>query len=135
MPTAVIKTTALNYRYSKTQKTLDDINLVVEKGSIYGFLGPNGAGKTTTLRLLLGLLKNQQGTIEIFNKQFASHRLEILRKLGSLIEQPSLYLHLTAKENLDIYRRIYQCDRSRIQEVLKTVGLENAGKKKVKQFS
>ena len=132
---SLIKTQNLNFSFSTGIKTLNDVNLDVPLGSIYGFLGPNGAGKTTTLRLLLGLLRNQQGTIEIFNKQFASHRLEILRKLGSLIEQPSLYLHLTAKENLDIYRRIYQCDRSRIQEVLKTVGLENTGKKKVKQFS
>jgi len=132
---SLIKTQNLNFSFSTGIKTLNDVNLDVPKGSIYGFLGPNGAGKTTTLRLLLGLLRNQQGTIEIFNKQFASHRLEILRKLGSLIEQPSLYLHLTAKENLDIYRRIYQCDRSRIQEVLKSVGLENTGKKKVKQFS
>ena len=132
---SLIKTQNLNFSFSSGIKTLDNVNLDVPKGSIYGFLGPNGAGKTTTLRLVLGLLKNQQGTIEIFNQQFASHRLEILRKLGSLIEQPSLYLHLTAKENLDIYRRIYQCDRSRIEEVLKTVGLENAGKKKVKQFS
>jgi len=132
---SLIKTQNLNFSFSSGIKTLNDVNLDVPQGSIYGFLGPNGAGKTTTLRLLLGLLRNQQGTIEIFNKQFTSHRLEILRKLGSLIEQPSLYLHLTAKENLDIYRRIYQCDRSRIQEVLKTVGLENTGKKKVKQFS
>jgi ABC-2 type transport system ATP-binding protein len=132
---SLIKTQNLNFSFSTGIKTLNDVNLDVPNGSIYGFLGPNGAGKTTTLRLLLGLLRNQQGTIEIFNKQFASHRLEILRKLGSLIEQPSLYLHLTAKENLDIYRRIYQCDRSRIQEVLKTVSLENIGKKKVKQFS
>jgi len=132
---SLIKTQNLNFSFSTGIKTLNDVNLDVPKGSIYGFLGPNGAGKTTTLRLLLGLLRNQQGIIEIFNKQFASHRLEILRKLGSLIEQPSLYLHLTAKENLDIYRRIYKCDRSRIQEVLKTVGLENTGKKKVKQFS
>jgi len=132
---SLIKTENLNFSFSSGVKTLDNVNLDVPQGSIYGFLGPNGAGKTTTLRLLLGLLRNQQGTIEIFNRQFASHRLEILKKLGSLIEQPSLYLHLTAKENLDIYRRIYKCDRSRILEVLKTVGLENTGKKKVKQFS
>jgi len=132
---SLIKTQNLNFSFSSGVKTLDNVNLDVPQGSIYGFLGPNGAGKTTTLRLLLGLLRNQQGTIEIFDKQFSSHRLEILRKLGSLIEQPSLYLHLTAKENLDIYRRIYECERSRIPEVLKTVGLDNTGKKKIKQFS
>lgn len=131
----VIQTTNLNFSFSNGVKTLQDVNLLVPKGSIYGFLGPNGAGKTTTLRLLLGLLKNQQGVLEIFGKNFATHRIEILKRLGSLIEQPSLYLHLTAKENLEIYRLIYRVDKSRINEVLKIVGLENTGKKKAKQFS
>jgi ABC-2 type transport system ATP-binding protein len=132
---SLIRTEHLSFSFSNGIKTLDDVNLNVPKGSIYGFLGPNGAGKTTTLRLLVGLLKNQQGRIEIFEKEFLSDRLEILKKLGSLIEQPSLYGHLTAKENLDIYRRIYHCSKNRIEEVLKTVGLENTGKKKAKQFS
>jgi len=132
---SLIKTEGLTFSFSKGIKTLDDVNLDVPRESIYGFLGPNGAGKTTTLRLLLGLLRNQHGKIGIFNKDFTSHRLEILRNLGSLIEQPSLYGHLTAKENLEIYRRIYRCDKTRVQEVLKIVGLENTGKKKAKQFS
>lgn len=132
---SLIKTQNLSFNFSKEAKTLDNVNLDVPEGSIFGFLGPNGAGKTTTLRLLLGLLRNQQGTIEIFGQQFASHRIEILKKLGSLIEQPSLYGHLTAKENLEIYRRIYRCDKKRIDEVLKVVGLDYTGKKKAKQFS
>jgi len=132
---AIIKTTNLDFSFSSGVKTLDHVNLEVLPGSIYGFLGPNGAGKTTTLRLLLGLLRNQHGSIELFGKQFGVNRIEILKKLGSLIEQPSLYLHLTAKENLEIYRLIYRCDKSRIQEVLKIVGLENTGRKKAKQFS
>jgi lantibiotic transport system ATP-binding protein len=135
MQTAVIQTTNLNFSFSNGVKTLQGVNLFVPKGSVYGFLGPNGAGKTTTLRLLLGLLRNQHGRLEIFGKEFASHRIEILKRLGSLIEQPSLYLHLTAKENLDICRLIYKADKSRINEVLKIVGLENTGKKKAKQFS
>jgi len=135
MSTAVIQTTDLSFSFSNGIKTLQDVNLFVPKGSVYGFLGPNGAGKTTTLRLLLGLLKNQQGKLEIFGKEFSSNRVEILKRLGSLIEQPSLYLHLTAKENLDIYRLIYKVDRNRINEVLKIVGLEYTGKKKTKQFS
>ena len=131
----VIKTTALNFSFSSNVKTLDNINLVVPQGSVYGFLGPNGAGKTTTLRLLLGLLKNQQGKLEIFGKEFSSNRIEILKRLGSLIEQPSLYQHLTADENLEIYRLIYKSDKNRINAVLKIVGLDNTGKKKAKQFS
>lgn len=133
--TAIIKTTHLNFSFASGAKTLDDVNLEVQPGSIYGFLGPNGAGKTTTLRLLLGLLRNQQGKIELFGKEFAHNRIEILKRLGSLIEQPSLYLHLTAKENLEIYRLIYRCEKSRVNEVLKITGLENTGRKKAKQFS
>jgi ABC-type multidrug transport system ATPase subunit len=132
---AIIKTSQLNFSFTTGIKTLDNVNLEVTQGSIYGFLGPNGAGKTTTLRLLLGLLRNQQGKIELFGKEFTSDRIEILKRLGSLIEQPSLYLHLTAKENLEIYRLIYLCSKNRIAEVLKMVGLENTGKKRTKQFS
>lgn len=131
----VIKTTALNYYFNKHQKTLDNINLVVEKGSIYGFLGPNGAGKTTTLRLLLGLLKKQEGSIEVFGKEFNDHRIDCLQNIGSLIEQPSLYGHLTAKENLAIYRNIYGAPKERMGDVLQLVGLEATGKKKARQFS
>ena len=102
MNNLLIETKALSYHFSRDAKTLDNINLQVEQGSVYGFLGPNGAGKTTTLRLLLGLLKKQQGNIAIFGKEFESDKLNILKRLGSLIEQPSLYAHLTAKENLEV---------------------------------
>ncbi len=80
MNNLLIKTTALSYFFSKDQKTLDDINLEVNKGSIYGFLGPNGAGKTTTLRLLLGLLRKQSGTIEVFGTELHENRLNILKR-------------------------------------------------------
>lgn len=132
---AIIQTSGLTYHFNKQQKTLDDINLKVEKGSIYGFLGPNGAGKTTTLRLLLGLLKKQQGSIQLFGREFDQHRLESLKNIGSLIEQPSLYGHLTAKENLEVYRKIYGASKERISSVLQLVGLTSTGKKKAKQFS
>lgn len=135
MHSPIIQTSGLSYSFRKGSKTLDNIDLQVPKGSIYGFLGPNGAGKTTTLRLLLGLLKNQAGKLEIFGKDFGTHRLEILRRLGSLIEQPSLYLHLTARENLEIYRLVYRVDRARIDEVLKIVGLDQTGRKRARQFS
>jgi len=131
----IIKTTGLTYQYSKDLKTLSDINLQVERGSIYGFLGPNGSGKTTTLSLLLGLLNNQKGDIEIFGQHLGANRVNILRKIGSLIETPSLYGHLTAKENLEVYRQIYGASKERIGDVLQIVGLESTGKKVVKKFS
>ena len=135
MSDPIIRTTHLSYHYSKDVKTLDDINLHIERGSIYGFLGPNGSGKTTTLSLLLGLLNNQQGGIEIFGKPLQANRVDILRKTGSLIESPSLYGHLTARENLEVYRPIYGVSKERINEVLEIAGLSETGKKQVKKFS
>jgi len=87
------------------ETVLNNINLHVTEGSIYGFLGPNGAGKTTTLRLILGLLKKQQGSISIFGKSFEQNRVAILKKTGSLIESPSIYGHLTATENLTLLQK------------------------------
>jgi lantibiotic transport system ATP-binding protein len=131
----IIKTTGLNYNYSRNVKTLTDINLEVQRGSIYGFLGPNGSGKTTTLSILLGLIKPQNGRVEMFGKDMRSNRIEILKKTGALIENPSLYGHLTAKENLEVYRRVYSAARSRIDEVLKIAGLEDTDSKKARNFS
>src|SRR6187549_2582126 len=135
MSSTIICTDRLFYDYAKGVNTLANVSLQVNRGDIYGFLGPNGSGKTTTLSLLLGLLKNQRGTIEILGKDLQHHRQEVLSKVGSLIENPSLYNHLTAKENLEVYREIYGASKARLHEVLKTVGLSDTGKKTVKQFS
>ncbi|HEY0356183.1 MAG TPA: ATP-binding cassette domain-containing protein [Flavisolibacter sp.] len=131
----IIKTTGLCYYYSKNVQTLFDINLQIPKGSIYGFLGPNGSGKTTTLSLLLGLLPKQQGDIEIFNQHLHDNRISILNRVGSLIETPSLYGHLNARDNLEIYRNIYGATRARVDEVLGIAGLSDTGKKAVRKFS
>jgi len=130
-----IETHDLSYRFSQEQTVLNRINLQVPTCSIYGFLGPNGAGKTTTLRLLLGLLKKQEGSISIFGKDLAKNRISILRNTGSLIESPSLYAHLSAAENLKIQQVMYQCPSSRIKEVLEIVGLSHTDNKKTGQFS
>jgi len=130
-----IETKNLCYNFSNEQTVLNSIDLQVPTGSIYGFLGPNGAGKTTTLRLLLGLLRKQKGSIAVFGKELAQNRLDILRNTGSLIESPSLYGHLTAKENLQIQQVLYQCSSARIGEVLEIVGLGSTQNKKASQFS
>jgi ABC-2 type transport system ATP-binding protein len=130
-----LQTQALSYSFSPDHPILNNINLQVEEGSIYGFLGPNGAGKTTTLRLVLGLLKNQQGSITVFGKSLMENRREILAKTGALIESPSLYNHLTAIENLSLLQKIYQCPKERIKQVLELVSLTETGNKKVSQFS
>lgn len=131
----VIRTSGLSYHYSSDVQTLYDLNLRVERGCIYGFLGPNGSGKTTTLSLLLGLLKARKGDIEIFGQHLHANREAILGKIGSLIETPSLYGHLTARENLEVYRNTYGASKARAEEVLKIVGLTDTGKKVAKKFS
>ena len=135
MPDYCIETNNLTHRFSEQELVLNNMNLQVQSGCIYGFLGPNGAGKTTTLRLALGLLKKQQGSISFFGLPFQENRLTILKKIGSLIESPSLYGHLTAKENLSLLQKNYQCPKERIQHVLNLVGLFNTGNKKASEFS
>jgi len=125
----------MSYQFSRNQTILQNICLNVPQGSIYGFLGPNGAGKTTTLKLILGLLKRQTGEINFLGKNLENSRTEVLMGVGSLIEMPSLYSHLTAHENLKIWQKIYQCPQNRIQEVLNWVGLGEVGAKKTGQFS
>lgn len=130
-----IETKNIKHCFSKNNPTLNNINLKVPQGSIFGFLGKNGAGKTTTLKLILGLLEKQQGEIILFGKDIKTNRIEILKRVGSLIESPSFYGHLSAEENLTILQKIYQCPKERIQEVLALVGLTDSLKKKVNQFS
>ncbi len=130
----VIETSGLHYRASG-ETILHDINLQVPYASIYGFLGPNGAGKTTTIKLLLGLLQKQQGSIHIKNRSFTGNRVALLRGIGALIESPSLYPDLTAREHLLMVQQVYQCPQSRIAEVLQLVALETAANKRVGRFS
>jgi ABC-2 type transport system ATP-binding protein len=129
-----VATRGLSHRFSN-DTVLRQIDLEVAAGTIYGFLGPNGAGKTTTLRLILGLLRQQEGTIHVFGQPLRQHRIEILRRVGSSIESPSLYGHLTARENLDIWRTVFRCPARRIDEVLRLVGLSDTGRKRADQFS
>lgn len=114
---------------------VNGVNLEIGRGDIYGFLGPNGAGKTTTIRMLLGLARPTDGTIRIFGKDIRKERLAILRKVGSLVEYPSYYGHLTAVENLEAVRRLLGVPKSRIDEVLSIVRLTKDARRAVKGFS
>ncbi|WP_435264202.1 ABC transporter ATP-binding protein [Tenacibaculum sp. nBUS_03] len=133
----IVETKNLNFSYSKSRKDIDSLALQVPKGSVYGFLGPNGSGKSTTIRLILGLLKKQAGYVSLFGESFNSgSRIKSLHKIGALIENPSLYEHLNAVENLKIaanYRGKISLER--IDEVLEIVRLIHAKKKKVKAYS
>ena len=134
-PACCVETVNLTHKFSEAETALDHIDLRVPQGSIYGFLGPNGAGKTTTLKLILGLLRKQHGEIHVFGKPLKDNRVETLRRVGSMIESPSLYGHLTAAENLQILQKVYRCPEERIREVLDFVGLGRTGRKRAGQFS
>lgn len=114
---------------------VNDVNLQVPKGNIYGFLGPNGAGKSTTIRMLLGLIKPTNGSVTLFGKSMKDSRIDILKNVGSMVEYPSYYGHLTAYENLEIIRKILEIDKKEIDKVLKIVNLTNVQDKLVKKFS
>src|SRR5262249_22203013 len=99
------------------------LSLNVPPQSVYGFLGPNGAGKSTTIRLVLGLQRTDRGDVYLFGRPLARERLTLLRRIGSLVEAPSLYLHLTGREHLEIHRRLLNLQRGTIEEALATVDL------------
>lgn len=130
-----IEASDLVYRFGSGQSVLNNVTLKVPSGSVYGFLGPNGAGKTTTLKLILGLIRRQQGSIKILGEDFSNNRIGILGKVGSLIESPSVYAHLSATDNLKIFQNVYKVTQSRVTEALNMVGLGATGSKKAGQFS
>jgi len=130
----VISTEGLTFNFGN-QTVVKSLSLQVPEGSIYGFLGPNGAGKTTTIKLLMNLLKTQQGSIRIFEKDLQSNRIEILSQIGSLIEQPAIYLHMSGKENLLNRALLLQIPEERVDEMLKLVHLTDAAHKKAGQYS
>lgn len=134
MANVVISTEAITKEF-KGKPAVRDLSLEVQLGSIYAFLGPNGAGKSTTIRLLLGLLRPTRGNVSLFGLDLKNHRSEILARTGSLVETPSLYEHLSARENLEIPRRILNAPRTDIDRVLRIVGLEDVGRNLVKTFS
>src|SRR5579862_2377388 len=130
----VISTEGLSFNFGN-QQVVKSLSLQVPEGSIYGFLGPNGAGKTTTIKMLLNLLQTDQGSIHIFGKELTSNRIEILSQIGSLIEQPAIYGHLSGKENLMNRALLLQVPEKRVDEMLKLVHLENAATKKAGKYS
>jgi ABC-2 type transport system ATP-binding protein len=130
----IIQTEGLTKKY-RGRYAVDHLNLEIAKGDIYGFLGPNGAGKTTTIRMLLGLIQPTSGSIRIFGRELQRDKLAILRRIGSLVESPSYYGHLSAIDNLEAIRRILQVPKSRIDEVLDIVSLSSEARRPVKGFS
>ncbi len=116
---------------------VNDLSFTVHEGDVYGFLGQNGAGKSTTIRMLLSLIQPTAGTIEIFGKNLFTHRSEILKQVGAVIEKPDLYKYLSAYQNLRIFAEMsgVKVTEDVLMQQLKMVGLDERAHSKVKTFS
>ena len=131
----IIETHDLCKQYGNTLRVAH-LDLDVPEGSIYGFLGPNGAGKSTTLKMILGLVRPTAGNIRVLGKKMdGANRLSILRQVGSLIESPSYYGHLTGEENLRIVQTLRGVPEKNIREVLQIVRLDGQRGKRVAHYS
>lgn len=132
----VLQTNSLTKSYRKFQ-ALDGLTMHVPKGSIYGFVGKNGAGKTTLIRLICGLQEPTSGSFSLYGIRNGSRDIiKSRRRMGAIVEAPAIYANMTAEENLkQQYLILGLPSYDGIPELLKLVGLEDAGKKKVKNFS
>lgn len=135
MSGCILETRGLVKRFGRggnAQAAVDSVSLHVEEGKVYGLLGPNGAGKSTTLKMITGMLRPTAGEMLFEGRPW---RRSDLYRIGSLVEQPPLYLNLTARENLRVRTTLLGLPERRTDEVLAEVGLEDAGSKRAGRFS
>ncbi len=114
---------------------VEQVDLQVQLGSVYGFLGPNGAGKTTTIRMLLGLITPNRGNIRLFGMPYTRRNWDALARVGALVESPSLYPNLTGWENLEVSRRLIDAPHENIKAALDSVKLTRDANRLVKGYS
>jgi ABC-type multidrug transport system ATPase subunit len=129
-----IETAGLTKRYRQVL-AVDQLDLTVYRGEIFGFLGPNGAGKTTTMRMLLGLVRPSSGSMRMLGMDVATNLPSILARTGSIIENPTFYPYLSGYDNLRTIARITATADARIPEVLDLVDLAGAARRKFKTYS
>ncbi|QGU95411.1 ATP-binding cassette domain-containing protein [Clostridium bovifaecis] len=131
----ILQTFDLTKQYGKNT-AVNNVNMKIKKGDIYGFIGRNGAGKTTMIRMITGLVTPTRGEIELFSQKSGKNINAGLPRIGSIIEHPALYPDFTALENMELRGKLLGIpDKKVIEGILKTVELSDVGKKKVKNFS
>lgn len=130
----ICRTVNLTKRY-KDFVALNNVSLNIRKGAIYGLIGKNGAGKTTLIKSIAGLIQPTSGTIELFGSFIPDEVCQLQRRVGYTIENPALYVDMTAKENLEVFCLQKDISKNNIPDILKLVGLAHTQKKKVKMFS
>ncbi|WP_018615150.1 ABC transporter ATP-binding protein [Segetibacter koreensis] len=133
----VIKVSNLSKHFNEIV-AVNNLSFTVNQGDIYGFLGQNGAGKSTTIRMLLTLIEPSHGEIEMFGMHLSTHRKEILRQTGAVIEKPDVYKYLSAFENVQLFSKISggpKLTRAQLLDQLAMVGLQERAFSKVKTYS
>lgn len=129
----LVETRGLTKRYGNRITAVEDLDLTIERGEVYGFLGPNGAGKTTTLRMLLGLIKPSSGTATVLGEEPGTPTG--LARVGALVESPAFYPYLSGRDNLRVMARYSGVALSRVEEVLRQVELSGRADDKFKKYS
>jgi ABC-2 type transport system ATP-binding protein len=131
----ILKTHRLSKKYQH-KMALDKVDISIKKGSIYGFIGQNGAGKSTFIRLVMGLAYPTEGSFELFSESTEKELIQARKRVGTIIEGPALYPHMSASENLEAHRLLRGIPgKDCVEKTLELVGLKNTGKKKAKDFS
>jgi ABC-type multidrug transport system ATPase subunit len=130
----LIETRGLTRRFG-AQLAVNNLNLLVPPAGVYGFLGPNGAGKTTAIRMLLGLIRPDAGEVRLFGEPLSSNRQSLMGRVGALVEAPSLYPHLTGRENLEVTRRLLGAPRNLIDLALASIKLTKDANRRVREYS
>lgn len=131
----IMETVGLRKSY-KGNVVVNDVNIHVPKGAIYGFVGPNGAGKSTVMKMILNLIQPEAGEVQLFGEKFTDQSYEVFKRVGSIIENPYFYEKMTARQNLELH-----CDymgfpnKERIDEVLQMVDLQNVEGKQIRHYS
>ena len=124
------------YKKIGKKEVLKNVSLQIQEGDILGFIGPNGAGKTTTIKLILGLQSITSGTVKINGYDIKTNFEKAIERVGTIVENPDLYMYMSGLDNLKIIARLYKnIDSKRIDEVIKLVGLENRINDKVSKYS
>ena len=116
-------------------KVVDSINIEIKPGEIYGFLGPNGAGKTTTIKMILGLLSIDEGEIIVNGYDVKKHFEKAMENCSGIVENPDLYGFMSGIDNLKLFARLRNIKKERINEVIELVGMKDAAKMKVSNYS
>lgn len=128
MSETILKTTGISKHYGK-HKALNKVSIEIKRGMIYGLIGENGAGKSTFMRIIMGLISDDGGDIELFGENGAKGLQRARRKMGQSIETPALYPELTARENLQVQAANGGVSNREIEDLLRLMNLTNLGKK------